>query len=97
MKCDCNISPYLMQTCHNKHNFNIIKNINITKKLVTLKNNVTKIRTFSNVTSIHNSHVSIISIIQHNSDVNKKRSHLNKQRRNCDVIKLRRNSNRNDL
>ena len=37
------LCPYLMQTCHNKRNLNIIKNINIIKKLVSLKNNVTKI------------------------------------------------------
>ena len=67
-----------MQTYHNKRNLNIIKNINIIKKLVSLKNNVTKIGPFFNVTSIQNSHVSTISIIQRNSDVIKKRNHLNK-------------------
>ena len=68
-----------MQTYHNKRNLNIIKSINIIKNLVSLKNNVTnKIWPFYNVTSIHNSHVSTISIIQRNSDVIKKRKHLNK-------------------
>ena len=37
------LSPYLMQTYHNKRNLNIIKNMNIIKNLVSLKNNVTKI------------------------------------------------------
>ena len=72
------LSPYLMQTYHNKRNLNIIKNINIIKSLVNLKNNVTKIRPFYNVTSIHNLHVSTIYIIQRNCDVIKKRHHLNK-------------------
>ena len=31
-----------MQTYHNKRDLNIIKNINIIKKLVSLKNNVTE-------------------------------------------------------
>ena len=65
-----------MQTYDIKCNLNIIKNINIIKKFVSLKNNVTKIR--QKVTSIHNSHVSTASIIQRNSNVIKKRNHLNK-------------------
>ena len=65
-----------MQTYDIKCNLNIIKNINIIKKFVSLKNNVTKIR--QNLTSIHNSHVSTASIIQRNSNVIKKRNHLNK-------------------
>ena len=72
------LSPYLMQTYHNKRNLNIIKNINIIKKLVSLKNNLTKIGPFYNITSMQDSHVSTISIIQRNSDVIKKRNHLNK-------------------
>ena len=72
------LSPYLMPTYLNKHNLNIIKNINIIKKLVSFKNNITKIWPFYNVTSIHNSHVLIISVIQRNSDIIKKRDHLNK-------------------
>ena len=60
------LSPYLMQTYHNKRNFNVIENINIMKKLVSLKNNVTKIWPFYNVISIRNSHV---YAIQRNSDV----------------------------
>ena len=51
------LSPYLMPTYHNKHNLNIITNINIIKKLVSFKNNITKIWPFYNVTSIHNSHL----------------------------------------
>ena len=58
-----------MQTYHNKRNFNVIENINIMKKLVSLKNNVTKIWPFYNVTSIRNALVSTISIIERNSDV----------------------------
>ena len=67
-----------MQTYHNKRDLNIIKNINIIKKLVSLKNNLTKIRPFYNITSMQDSHVSTISIIQRNSDVIKKRNHSNK-------------------
>ena len=67
--------------------------VNIFKKLASLKNNATKIWPFYNVTSIHNSHVSTISIIQRNSDVIRKQNHLKKWR-NCNVIKLRRNSQR---
>ena len=67
-----------MQTYHNKRDLNIIKNINIIKKLVSLKNNLTKIGPFYNITSMQDSHVSTISIIQRNSDVIKKRNHSNK-------------------
>ena len=52
--------------------------VNIFKKLASLKNNATKTWPFYNVTSIHNSHVSIISIIQRNSDVIRKQNHLKK-------------------
>ena len=72
------LSPYLMQTYHNKRNLNIIKNTNIIKRLVSLKNNITKISPFYNIISIRNSHVSTISIIQRNSKVIKKRNHLDK-------------------
>ena len=67
-----------MQTYHNKRDLNIIESINIIKKLASLKNNVTKIGPLYNVTSIQNSHVSTISIIQLNSDVIIKRNHLSK-------------------
>ena len=66
-----------METYYNKRNVNIIKNINIIKELVNLKNNVIKMWPFYNVTSLRNSHVSTISIIQRNSDVIKKRNCLN--------------------
>ena len=52
--------------------------VNIFKKLASLKNNATKIWPFHNVTSIHNSHVSTISIIQRNSGVIRKQNHLKK-------------------
>ena len=77
MTCDCNIM-FIFNAYHNKRDLNIIENINIIKKLMSLKNNVTKIGPFYNVTSIQNSHVSTISIIQLNSDVIIKRNHLSK-------------------
>ena len=67
-----------METYYSKRNLNIIKNINIIKKLMSIKNNVTKLWSFYNVTSIPNSHVSTISIIQRNSDVIKNWNYLNK-------------------
>ena len=72
------LSPYLTQTYHNKRNLDTMKNINIIKNFASLKNNVTKIWPFYNVTSTHNSHVSTISIIQRNSNAIKKRNHSNK-------------------
>ena len=67
-----------MQTYHNKCNLNIIKNTTVSKTFVSLKDNVTKICSFYNETSIHSSHVSTIPIIQRNYGVIKKRNHLNK-------------------
>ena len=77
MKRDITFFPSLMETYYNKSNHNILKNTNI-QKVSELKNNVTKKLPFYNVTSIHNSNVPTISIIQRNSDVFKKRNSLNK-------------------
>ena len=68
-----------MQTYPNKHNLNIIKKYQHYQKVGELKK-IMKLtyKPFCNVTSIRKSHVSTISIIQHNSDVIKKRNHLNK-------------------
>ena len=86
MKRDCNIISTL-------NAFLITSTLSTKNWWAKKKKNLTKMWTFYNVTSIHNSHVSIISIIQRNSDVIRKQNHLKKWR-NCNVIKLRRNGQR---
>ena len=68
-----------MQTYPNKHNLNIIKKYQHYQKVGEVKKIMKPTYDqFYNVTSTRKSHVSTISIIQHNSDLIKKRNDLNK-------------------
>ena len=73
-----------------------MKNINIIKILVSLKNNITNVWPFYNVTSIRNSNVSTISIIQRNLTSSKSET-IRKNKSNYEikqVIELRLNNKR---